>query len=685
MNRYRFPFKNDLLVRKEGTTFSIAHVDFGSDRVQLKNVKTGVVEQHRLHKELSALYEGSIQLYDELGVLLDFSELSADVLALTDSQKEAFHLRAAFVRGLDPLGLVGPDNPALISAVEALNRTHRTDVAPSTAYSWLRIFREHGTMRALAKPRALSNERAARMHPLTREALDQELDFQTAAMEERLRDQRGKFKIRGRTHLSLNAIATNARARVKLLNVERHVELNKKRESEGLAPLPLPKPPAGPSRRTVQLEVCGKLSRHKLLESVYGPHVTARRLGPFGKSFELSRICERWETDVFLADILLTVIYQGVAVPVGIPYLTVIVDCFSGVVLAIVIEFKPPNYRSFLAALKQAYTPKDWLFEAFPGIRNHFTAHGAAEVIGFDNAGMFSTEDVRRTEAELSIVLEPAEPRTPNDKPHIEGFGDVINRTFIRYQVGNKHSIEQARKMEYDAYQQRAMPVEEFVRRLWEWVWNDLHERPMEDRHGWSRRQTWTHSLQTLAQSDDVADLFIFDKRVIDTEIAERHMLSYTDEGFTLAGRHYRSREMHEVAMNFPEKFKFDVREDVGDPRVVRVLHPQDGRVLEVQIASEMPAYLTANAFDHLKSMKAQMANPDLPTILEATIKNQEAWKSGKAIEHIPNTLSALRDIVSRKNIGNKINVPETQGNRGDEAEKVREALRRRFSGGAAE
>lgn len=677
MKRYPMPFRPGYRVRIDGRLFLIRHLDVGTNRLQVEDESTRVREDRQLTDVFAQVRSDSAQLIDEDGVVLDFSEMSEDVLTLSEPKQALFRLRMRMVRTLHVLGHVAPDNKELVAAVASFNKENGTTFKPSTAYHWLRLYRIKGTFRCLARPRSSDGSDKAptgkpsgdkdaenrtldeglvggaashnAMHPLTRRALDAVLQEETARLEERLKDQRRKLATRGREGLSLRALATIARARVLQLHVDAHRARNETLKSQGLGPVPLGPVPPGPSNRTVQLEVCRQNSRWTKLAAIYGTHIARRRLGPHGPSFKLTRICERWETDLFIADIVLSVYYQGVLVPVGVPHLLAMIDCYSGAVVGLIVEFRPPNYESFLALCKQSFTPKAWLFKAFPGIKNPIEIFGSPEIIGFDNAGMFSKKDqVDEAQASMSSILQPAKAFTPNDKPFVETFGAVMGRTLLRLQPGNVKSIAAARALEYRAFQQPSMPIEVFMPKLWEWVWNVLHELPMDDRHGWSRRQTWTHSMQTLAQTDDPAALFPLDGRTLDIEIAKRHRLQYTDEGFTIDNRHYRSTDMHGLAMRFPAKFKFDVREDLCNPQHVFAVVKEHDRVIEVPAASDLPAYLTSNAFRSVQEAKAAMADPKLLDLAAAMEASQSGWRPGKGARHIPNSREGLAVLLSR-------------------------------------
>lgn len=689
MRRHSIPFRMGRRMIINGQMHIIVHVNFGANRLQLKSVADGSISNEQLHKFFAKLAESEIRIFDEIGIQLDFSDNAADILALSKPKRDRFYLRVAFVRGLDPLGRVGPDEERFIKAVASLCAEHKSQVSPNTAYKWLLLFRNTGNLRSLAMPRAESGspDSPSRMHQVVADAVGQVLSEENRELEARISAQKGKMAVRGRSGLSLKAITLRARARVEWLHIEQHKKLNEQRLLEQLAPLALPKPPDGPSNRTVQRLVYSDQSRWKMLSAVYGPHVAKRVLGPHGHSFGLTRICQRWEVDMFIVDIIISVYYQGMLVPVGVPYLLVMIDCFSGAIVGMTVEFTTPTAKSFLALLKQCMQPKDWLFNKFPSIKHPFAAFGLPEVIGFDNGAIFSTPDVTATEAAFNIILDPASPYSPNDKPFIESSGSVLRLTLTRYQPGNKASIADSRAFEYNAHKQPPMPIDKFVPRLWEWLWNVYHQLPMEDKQGWTRQQSWNQSLQDMSETDDPSEIFTLDKSKIDLEVAVRHELRYTDEGFTISNRHYRSEEMHLLAMRVAKTYRFDVREDLCNPSQIFVNAVDFGCVVCVRAACEIPEFLTAEGFDHLLFSKRQLAETDIQQLAQALDDSRAPWTPPRGAEHIPTSKDGLAALIKRHRdpLGQEPASPSvpTTGPKVGQKDEMRDAFKEHFQDGA--
>lgn len=96
-----------------------------------------------------------------------------------------------------------------------------------------------------------------------------------------------------------------------------------------------------------------------------------------------TRILERVEVDHTWLD--LWVLDPRTGVPIGRPWITVLIDRFSGYILGMHISFYGPSVGSVAAAMRNAIFPKDELLLAIPGGGLSWTAMGIAEMYVLDN------------------------------------------------------------------------------------------------------------------------------------------------------------------------------------------------------------------------------------------------------------------------------------------------------------
>lgn len=185
-----------------------------------------------------------------------------------------------------------------------------------------------------------------------------------------------------------------------------------------------------------------------------------------------TRILERVEIDHTPLDLIL--IDDELSIPIGRPYLTLIVDVFSGCVLGFHLSYRAPSYVSAAKAIVHAIKPKS--FEGL-GIKlqHEWPCFGKFETLVVDNGAEFWSKSLEHAckEAGINIQINPV--RKPWLKPFVERFFGMINEYFLTEIPGKTFSNILAKedyKPEKDAIMRFSTFVEEFHR----WVVDIYHQ-----------------------------------------------------------------------------------------------------------------------------------------------------------------------------------------------------------------
>ena len=112
-----------------------------------------------------------------------------------------------------------------------------------------------------------------------------------------------------------------------------------------------------------------------------------------------TRVMERVEIDHTLLDVW--VIDPRSGIPLGRPWITVLIDRYSKYVVGIHVSFYGPSTSSVASALKMSIEPKDIICEAVDGLSNFWSAYGVAEVYMMDNGKEMHSDRFRRIGWEL--------------------------------------------------------------------------------------------------------------------------------------------------------------------------------------------------------------------------------------------------------------------------------------------
>lgn len=145
------------------------------------------------------------------------------------------------------------------------------------------------------------------------------------------------------------------------------------------------------------------------------------------KGDQSTRILERVEIDHTLLDIW--VLDPRTGVPLGRPWITVVMDRLSGYVLGIYISFYGPSSGTVAKAIRCSILPKDDLIAGIPEIDVHWNAMGVPESYVVDNGLEFHSRAFRRIGWHLraDIIYNPV--RQPWLKASVERVMMEFNRT----------------------------------------------------------------------------------------------------------------------------------------------------------------------------------------------------------------------------------------------------------------
>lgn len=188
-----------------------------------------------------------------------------------------------------------------------------------------------------------------------------------------------------------------------------------------------------------------------------------------GADFPLSVVqIDHTPLDIVLVDDL----YR---LPIGRPWLTLLIDVFSRMVLGFYISFDPPGNLSLGLCLTHAFLPKEkWL--AKQGIEAAWPCWGIPRTIHADNAKEFRGNMLRNACKEYGIDLEWRPVATPHYGAHIERLLGTLN-TEIHAAPGTTFSNPR-QKGEYDANGQSAMSLSEFEKWFTVLCVEVYHQRP---------------------------------------------------------------------------------------------------------------------------------------------------------------------------------------------------------------
>jgi len=125
------------------------------------------------------------------------------------------------------------------------------------------------------------------------------------------------------------------------------------------------------SRETVR-QIAASTNRHDLTKRRYGRQAADNVHGGRGAGVLTTRPLERVEIDHTLCDVHL--VDEESKRCTGRPWLTLVVDHYSGAILGYHLSLNPPSAASVIAALRHAILPKPGNWTLTPNGEVHFAA-----------------------------------------------------------------------------------------------------------------------------------------------------------------------------------------------------------------------------------------------------------------------------------------------------------------------
>ena len=146
-------------------------------------------------------------------------------------------------------------------------------------------------------------------------------------------------------------------------------------------------------------------------------------------SLEAERILEKAILDGTWLDCF--AIDDELMIPVGRPYLMMIVDVCSRYPLAYVLSFVPESLETAMACLRQAVRPKHHIHQSYPDINRRWIAYGVPRTLLVDNGWQYTGGAFSEACADGGISVEWAPVRTPEYKGIVERLFGTLNTQLI--------------------------------------------------------------------------------------------------------------------------------------------------------------------------------------------------------------------------------------------------------------
>ena len=192
----------------------------------------------------------------------------------------------------------------------------------------------------------------------------------------------------------------------------------------------------------------------------FGSKLAARRLKPDGPGLSATRFLELGCMDHTLLDSI-AVMSSDWLLPMGSPWLTLLIDVKTRCVVGFVLSFEPPSIYSVMECIKRAALPKTHLLERQDRFADFASIFGMFSEIVVDNGREFAGVAFEDAMLDAGVSLRLAPVASPQHKAIVERFFGTLNSMLTRKLPAAKLKPQDMRDMGYEPEAHAILTVEE--------------------------------------------------------------------------------------------------------------------------------------------------------------------------------------------------------------------------------
>ncbi|WP_227106970.1 DDE-type integrase/transposase/recombinase [Chromobacterium rhizoryzae] len=324
----------------------------------------------------------------------------------------------------------------------------------------------------------------------------------------------------------------------------------------------------------------------------------------------------------------LFVVDERTGMPLGRPWLTVIIDRKSRMILGIYVSFGGPSTEAVFGCLRNAILPKTYVRDHYPRVEGVWPCHGLMQTLVCDNGLEFHSRALEQACFDLGIILQFCPKRKPYFKGVVERAFGSISRNFLHAQKGTSLANWMERHG-YDPLKTAVATFDELMHALHIWiidVYSTRFHRSLK-RPPLAVWQDGTHDNPPALPDLQVLDVAL-------TEDEDRMLWHYGVELFNLR---YNNRDVYPIRHQYGEKVTVRVRYNRADLGHIYVVHPGTGETIKVP----------AIEFDYASGLRLEVHQLICRELREAGLSETDPLNLAQAKERIRQVIG--EQLASKK------------------------------------
>lgn len=370
----------------------------------------------------------------------------------------------------------------------------------------------------------------------------------------------------------------------------------------------IPKPTLVQIRRVIE-----SYDPERLLQRRYGKAIARARTRISQAGPGAARLLERVEVDHTRADVIC--VTSKTHVPLGRPWLTLLIDVASRMIIGVWISFETPNANTVLRVLKQVIRRKEALLAKYK-LKGRWPAYGVPLVLVMDNGKEFHSKALDAAAQDLGMTLVYCPSREPRFKGVIERFNRTLNTGLVHMMPGTTFSDPKDRG-DYDSQACAVLTIDEFRQLVFKWI-VEVYSLTLHRTLNAAPLQRWDE-LEAICPPQMPLHV-----EALDTYLRPLETRALSNKGIEINSLFYVSRELRDLRLRNglrDRNVRLDVRADPDNVGAIQVLHPEEGTYFTATCT--LPEYAEGMTLEqhkfHKKNAARKYAQLDFESALLAS------------------------------------------------------------------
>lgn len=303
----------------------------------------------------------------------------------------------------------------------------------------------------------------------------------------------------------------------------------------------------------------------------------AAGLGPIAEK-PLARACiDHCRLDLMVVD-------EEAGLPLGRPWLTLILDECTRCALGFYLGFEEPSVVSVARAIRHAIMPKTELLAACPDIVNDWDVWGIFEVLVADNGMELHAKHIEQGAGRFGIQLQFCPRRKPWYKGKLERFFLTMN-TGLLGSIPGKTFSSIINRGDYNPEKHAVVGLSTIRKLIPMWLVDVYHQAPHRGLGGDSPARLWNELIEDVDRWLPASSL------VIESAFSKVDVRGLTHKGIEYDCLFYNSNEMRELRQRHGSEIEVEVRAMDDDLGSIIVVDPDGIRLTRVPAVDQHYAH----------------------------------------------------------------------------------------------